>query len=389
MPRPQARIRMGYFPLPEKEGRRIRQRLVYPASRFTALDPCAGEGKALVVITEGAPGQRCGIELDAYRAEEARRRLDQVIYGDCFDVNCPAESCSLLYLNPPYDETAEDEGRKQRVEALFLQRTCRWLKPGGILVLVIPAAQLAVCGNILSTQFKGTEIHRLTEAESVRYKQIVVFGVRRSRRERERLQDREISYLRLEYGRKAYSLEALPALSDDAQGSFAVPESAPVMLVRGGPPLDEIEDCLSQSAAYRQARRVLFAPESRQRGRPLTPLHQGHVAILACAGALDGIFGEGELRHVARWQVVKTILCLEEEDDRGVTTVREKEQFSHCLNLLYVGGETAVLTADPPVAAAEPTTADVASSTVHMPVEPCTGLSRKFRIEEAKGEERS
>ena len=63
---------------------------------------------------------------------------------------------------------------------------------------------------------------------------------------------------------------------------------------------------------------------------------------------MDGILGEGELRHVARWQAVKTILCLEEEDDEGVTTIREKEQFSHYLNLLYCSGETAVLTSDPP-----------------------------------------
>ena len=78
---------MAYFPLPEAEARRIRRHLIYPTSSFTVLDPCAGEGKALAAITEGTQGQRCGIELDGYRAEEAARRLDQVIYGDCFDVD--------------------------------------------------------------------------------------------------------------------------------------------------------------------------------------------------------------------------------------------------------------------------------------------------------------
>jgi hypothetical protein len=46
---------------------------------------------------------------------------------------------------------------------------------------------------------------------------------------------------------------------------------------------------------------------------------------------------------------VKTIVRVEEEDDEGITTIREKEQFSHSLNLLYCTGETAVLTSDPPV----------------------------------------
>ncbi|HEX5481864.1 MAG TPA: DUF6094 domain-containing protein [Terriglobia bacterium] len=387
MPRISSQLRMGYFPLPDAEARRIRQHLVYPASHFTALDPCAGEGKALAVLTEGAQGQRCGIELDAYRAEQAATRLDEVVYGDCFDVDCRVEACSLLYENPPYQQTAEDEGKGQRLEGLFLERTFRWLKPGGVLILVIPAAQLAVCGNILSTQFKDTEVYRLTEPESVQYKQIVVFGVRRTRRERERLQDREINSLRLEYGRKAHSLEALPALSDHAKHIYAVPEAAPLELIHRGLPLDEIEDCLCQSPAYRQAGRILFAPESHERGRPLTPLHSGHVSLLACASALDGILGEGELRHAARWQAVKTVRETADEDEKSVVTIRQREEFSHSLNLLYSDGRIAVLTADSSSDGEQPTIRD--ATAVEPLAEAGPSVGRKFRIEEARGEERA
>jgi len=140
--RPTSRLRMGYFPLPEAEARRMRQHLVFPVPSFTALDPCAGEGKALAVVTEGTTrGQRRGIELDAYRAEEAKQRLDQVIYGDCFDVECKVESCSCALLNPSYDNAPEGDGAGQRLEALFLQHSYRWLKPGGVLILVIPIGQ--------------------------------------------------------------------------------------------------------------------------------------------------------------------------------------------------------------------------------------------------------
>jgi hypothetical protein len=255
MARPTSKLRMGYFPLPEAEARRIRQHLLFPTSSFTALDPCAGEGKALAVITEGTRGQHCGIELDAYRAEEAKQRLDQVIFGDCFDVDCKAESCSCTLLNPPYDTAAGEDGAGERLEALFLQHTYRWLKPGSVLILVIPVAQLAVCGNILSVHFKDAEVYRLSEPECVQYKEIVVFAIRRTRRERERLQEREISGLRLEYGRKSRNFEALPALSDQPQHVYAVPEAEPIELVHRGLPLDELEDLLPQSPAYRQARR--------------------------------------------------------------------------------------------------------------------------------------
>jgi hypothetical protein len=35
-------------------------------------------------------------------------------------------------------------------------------------------------------------------------------------------------------------------------------------------------------------------------GRPITPLHGGHVGLLCTAGLLNGIFGEGNDRHIAR-----------------------------------------------------------------------------------------
>jgi hypothetical protein len=78
-------------------------------------------------------------------------------------------------------------------------------------------------------------------------------------------------------------------------------------------------------------------------------LQKPRKALLATSGLLDGNFGEGDLRHLARWQAVKTVLRLEEEDENGVTTIREKEQFSHALNILYADGRTAVLTNDPQV----------------------------------------
>ncbi|MGH9453131.1 MAG: DUF6094 domain-containing protein, partial [Terriglobia bacterium] len=313
----------------------------------------------------------------------AQTRLDQVIYGDCFDVDSRADCASLLFENPPYDQTTEDEGRAQRLEALFLQHTYRWLKPGGVLILVIPDAQLAVCGNILSTNFKDTEVYRLSERESVQYKQIVLFGVRRTRRERDRLQDRDISGLRLEYGRKARSFEALPVLTDQPQRLYAVPEAGPLDLVHRGLPLDEVEDFLAQSAAYRQARRILFAPESHERGRPLSPLHAGHVLILACAGALDGILGEGELRHVSRWQAIKTTRETEEEDEKGITIIRQREEFSHSLNLLYADACVAVLTADPPTESEAPANHNTATAPSSVPVEEGPSVDRKFHLEEA------
>jgi predicted RNA methylase len=132
-----ARQKLGHYPLPLNEAERIRRFLSFSGNgeATSVLDPCAGTGAAIVTITSGANAIRYGIELDAFRAETASRVLDHVIQGNCFDVHSAVESFSLLFLNPPYDFEVS-ENRNARMEYLFLDQTYRWLKPGGVLVLV-------------------------------------------------------------------------------------------------------------------------------------------------------------------------------------------------------------------------------------------------------------
>jgi 16S rRNA G1207 methylase RsmC len=91
----------------------------------------------LVKLTEQAEGYRYGIELDTHRARQARAVTNETIHGSCFDTQCPVESFSLVYCNPPYSSDWS-ETHTRRMEVLFLEHTYRWLKTGGVLVLVIP-----------------------------------------------------------------------------------------------------------------------------------------------------------------------------------------------------------------------------------------------------------
>jgi hypothetical protein len=63
---------------------RIRRFLQFAAAA-SVLDPCAGTGAALRTITDGAEARRYGIELDTYRAAEAKKILDEVIHGSVFE----------------------------------------------------------------------------------------------------------------------------------------------------------------------------------------------------------------------------------------------------------------------------------------------------------------
>jgi SAM-dependent methyltransferase len=335
------RGRLGFYPLPVSEAESIRRFLRFPEQQCSVLDPCVGDGIAFGRIACDAKVLRHGIELDAYRAEQARALVTEVIQGNCFDVQCPVDSFSLIYLNPPYDfELGEQDS--QRMERLFLEHVYRWLKPGGVLVFVIPGTRIGECSAVLSIQFRDVRVYRLTEPESVRYKQVVAFGVRRTRHERERLRDNDITRARQWYGSLARDPERLPPLLSEPDRQYALPSSGPARMVYHGLPLDDIEDLLWRSSAYRQAAPVLFAQEAEINGRPLTPLHGGHVGLLCTAGMLNGIFGEGEARHIATWLSIKLVDRTEEEED-GATVVREKERFSNELTLVFSTGQIATL----------------------------------------------
>jgi hypothetical protein len=336
------KAKLGFYPLPVTEADRIRLFLRYPEKTCTAIDPCIGDGVAFTAITSSCSVLRYGIELDAYRAEQARSLGHEVIHGSASDVHCLVESVSLLYLNPPYD-FEWGEGRQKRMEPIFLEQCFRWLKPGGVLVFVIPGQRLCTCDRLLAAHFKDKRVYRLGAPDCAKYNQVVVFGVRRTRRERDRLGDSELSRASDLIDGMSRKWQELQALPDEPQAIYTIPESGPLKLVYNGLPLDEIEDLLADSLAYRQASRILFDLPRKIEGRPLTPLHSGHVALLTVSSMLDGILGSGEGRHIAAWRCVKVTDRSEEVEEDGKIVQRERERFATELTLVYASGKTAFL----------------------------------------------
>jgi hypothetical protein len=337
--RPQGQTKLGFFPLPVAEARRLKNWLSFP-ERFSALDPCVGDGVAFTHLLHGVTAHRYGIEIDANRAEQARALGIETLQANTMDVRCPPEAVSLLYLNPPYDWES-GESNNQRLELVFLEHSYRWLKAGGVLLFVIPQVRLAKCARLLSEHFTDMRVLRLTESACLQYKQIAVLATRRKRHSK-------VSDTALLDGVR--DLEALATkaglepLGDNPEAQYQIPASEPVVLTNMGIPLDEVEDLLLESSAYRQAGRVLLPKLNDVRGRPLTPLHGGHVGLLCTAGMLNGVFGEGESRHIAHWRSVKFTDHWEEEEEDGTKILHDRERFSHELTLVFANGKTQVLT---------------------------------------------
>jgi hypothetical protein len=336
-----ARLKMGYYPLPASEGGNLRSLLSFPKPA-SVIDPCVGKGIALELVTSEAPVQRYGVELDADRATIASEAGIETIQGNAFDAIAKAESFSLLYLNPPYDSEIGSVANK-RMERLFLEHTYRWLVMKGVLVMVIPFERLYDCIGVLSSYFGELNVFRMTDEESARFRQIAVFGVRQNVRgtalEQNKRQLERIS----PYG----SFQALPELAPGACAPYTVPASQATRLSYRGLPYDLLEDLLPGSGAWKQATPFLLPHEDVATGRPITPLHGGHVGLLCTAGLLNGVFGQDGERHIARWRSVKHVTTfVEEEGDTEV--VHHRERWTNELRLVYADGRTLKLTETPP-----------------------------------------
>jgi len=129
------------------------------------------------------------------------------------------------------------------MERLFLEYTYRWLKPTGVLVLVIPGSRINECADVLAVHYRDKAIYRLSEPEAVWYNQIVLFGVRRTRREREQLKDWEVQRAKTKLMGLARNHDQLPVLPDEGDRQFAVPSRGRAQLVHRGLPLDAVGIC--------------------------------------------------------------------------------------------------------------------------------------------------
>ena len=325
-----ARKKMGYYPLPEAEGAKLRSLLSF-AGPASVIDPCVGQGTALYLVTRDAPVRRYGIELDTERARIANSRGIETIQGNTFDAIAKPESFSLLYLNPPYDSEIGSIANR-RMETVFLEHTYRWLKIEGVLILVIPFERLHDCAGILSSHFGALSVLRMTHPDSVQYWQIAVFGVRRDIRGIAVENNRRQLQIGL-YG----SFQKLPELQPGACQTYLVPRSGEAALSYRGLPYDLLEDLLPHSGAWRQIAPLLMPKDDVATGRPITPLHGGHVGLLCTAGLLNGVFGDGEDRHIARWRSVKHVTTFVEEDG-DAQIIHHRERWTNELRLVYADG---------------------------------------------------
>src|SRR5277367_359729 len=251
--RPNAKVKLGFYPLPVTEGERLRNLLAFPQNASASvLDPCVGAGVALHLLTSGANVERHGVELDADRATAAQGSGIHTIQGNAFDTVGKAGSFSFLYLNPPYDFEIGPMNNK-RMGYLFLDHTYHLLVEGGVLLMVVPEDRLESLMPLLAENFDRLQVFRLSDRASERFKQVALLGVRK------RVRGSDYEQNRTALQRLIYRPD-MPVLKG-AEPTYSVPPTPSTSLVYRGLPHDEIEDLLPSSVAWRQAKAFLMPRE--------------------------------------------------------------------------------------------------------------------------------
>jgi tRNA1(Val) A37 N6-methylase TrmN6 len=292
-----AQTKMGYYPTPEA----ILPWLCACLQRsgpglVRVLDPCAGQGQALWVIGEHLDAMTFGIELDQERGLAAQAVLDQCLIGDCLRAQVSNNLASLLLLNPPYDWDSGGglEEKTERYERSFLRVSLKWLRPGGVLVYLIPETRLeAGIARMLSHHFQDIRVFRLPEDLYQRFKQVVILAAKTTR---PRPNDETQGWL-IALG--SGQAEA-PFLPTEPDWVYVVPPSLKLKpLVFRSAEIDPLalEREVRQHGLHERILRLLLPSEQSQSLKALMPLRHGHLAQLIACGLAGGVVTDQDGRN--------------------------------------------------------------------------------------------
>jgi len=254
-----------------------------------------------------------GIELSEARATDGSTRgtLSTMVHADAFDVGVTKRSCSLLFLNPPYDhEVTTDSNefqKKKRLEETFLRTYLSVLQPDGLLIYIVPRHIIAkeTVARYISNNINLLSCTKIAEAEYEQFQQVILIGTKRAKmRKNDKLYGELI--LRGLGTKPMLTLDALALHFEDPEIEFGavVPRRAVAaenfkIKQHHIPPAAVIKFVTESSAAYSSHRWLDLLPDfSTAKFQPVVPLRTGHIGSLISSGQmgtvqLDNLIAKG------------------------------------------------------------------------------------------------
>lgn len=350
----------GYFPLPPSVTDLILTHITAPHGG-RILDPCTGEGTALVSLADRLGLDPFGVELHEGRAEAARTAVNQLVADRTAVVSDPAVSATTrilhdsylslvtsrggyncLYVNPPYDHDEVDG----RLEYQWLLHTRSWLQLGGLLVWVVPQHMLRFrkASRYLLSWYDRVQVYRFPDDAYDQFKQIVLFGVHRPKAV---TPDGDMVE---KWAQSAQDKEALTPLKAVSEPVYTLP---PLAVKRGAfkfrsqfvDPADALAEARQLGASAKPVwREHLDSSTTYVPLRPLTPLKIGHMNSVIAAGHLNNqVLVDAEERLLIKGRNYKVTRTEEYEeplpDGRTRVTYLETETVVTDITTVDIAGQ--------------------------------------------------
>ena len=325
MSRLASQAKAGFYPTPDSVCELLNSKLSFEEGS-RGLDPCCGEGEALAqLIKPGAASY--GVELDHSRAQRARTQLDHVLWGDSLsEITVSSHSFGLLYLNPPYDLATDGDGKSRRLEVEFLRRYLGTLQQGGILILVIPYYVLKQCAKPLARYFEF-KVYCFPEEEFDAFKQCVVVGTKISLAPQEEAEQRQAQ---LEYlADLDPDLFQIAATALRLAPIISIPSSDKPLMTFKAKRIDPlIAVPLMQKADILRGALEELTPRKKNEIRPLTPLENGHLALMLAGGYMNGAVKKDGRQLVIKGVIHKSekVIRVTETESGGTITTKDQYQ---------------------------------------------------------------
>ncbi len=334
MARQESKAKGGFYPTPDDEMNLVCQKFsIDLATRAFLIDPCAGNGSALKMLSDhlkrkGGLPETYGIELEETRAQEAKEVLDHAVKCDYNQARTSTKAFSVLWLNPPYDHHDGD-----RVEVTFLRDltdpVSGKLMVGGVLGYCIPQKVLKDAAPILAARFDHLSVFRFTDKSYPTFKQVVVFGIRRGTVNRGKEAKKVRTWLKFLGEQGPDAVKSL----DTPTAPYNVPPAPDKKIIFKGSLTDikEIADSLEDSPVWDEINYLLLPyKKAAIMQPPVLPLKPTHDAIAISAGVIGGNMGSHLLTGRSKKVSDKEFIPPDEkgkgekiiEKERYITTVR-------------------------------------------------------------------
>ena len=307
-------VKMGYYPTDISHVKMMKNALKFPENKVNIFDPCCGCGLALEALALGTDSVTYGTEIDEARGKEAETRLDRVGFGSFFHSRISSEAFHVLFLNPPYLNVIGEGGVKARSEKRFLVESIHHLMPGGVIMYIVPYYRLTydIC-RVLCDNFKDISVYRFLDSEFSKFKQIVVFGIKKKKEDGSDEAEKLSQFAMLP--------ERIPMIDTLDTEIYSVPEVEKNVEVFKGANfnLGELQRQLAKSKSIN-----MFFEKSKIDAiekRPLLPLNIGQVGLIGGSGLING-YVDCDTPHVIKGRVIKEVKRRENEEEGTLTETR-------------------------------------------------------------------